>query len=123
MFFVYLVVMYECGGGLDGGQVKARDSAYCIHSYRENLIKATLPLSYITSGKEIWILHSASSFKHSASDLLGGTMEEADEGWGACIDFFSFLFRRNASHPPPHPLLLNTFPSLSAVINLSILAV
>lgn len=76
-------------------------SAYCIHSYRENLIKATLPLSYITMGKQIWILHSVSSFKHPACDLLGGTMEETDEGRGACIDFFSLLFHLNASHFPP----------------------
>lgn len=83
------------GSGLKTGP------AYCIHSFRENLIKATLPLCYITSGKQIWILHSASSFKHPACDLLGGTMEETDEGGGACIDFFSLLFRLNASHPPP----------------------
>ena len=49
-----------------------RVSAYLIHSYTGNLIKATLPLNHITSGKQIWILHSASSFKHPACDLLGG---------------------------------------------------
>ena len=74
---------------------------HSIHSYRENLINATLPISYITSGKQIWILHSVSSFKHPACDLLGRTMEETDEGLGACIDFFLLLFYLNVSHFPP----------------------
>lgn len=49
-------------------------------------------------------------------------MEETDEGRGASIDFFSRLFHLNAFHSSPHPLELNTFPSPSAAINLSILA-
>lgn len=98
----------ECGGSLVGGF--GLDS---IHSYRENLIKATIPLSSIT-GELIWILHSVSSFKHLVWDLLGGTMEETDEGCGACIDFFSILFHLNA---PPHPTPPSFVEHLSFLIS------
>lgn len=66
MYASFVVVCLGVGTKLE------TDPAYCVHSYKENLIKATLPLSYTTSGKQIWILHSVSPFKHSACNLLGG---------------------------------------------------
>lgn len=33
------------------GSELEKGPAYCVQSYKENLIKATLPLSYTTSGK------------------------------------------------------------------------
>lgn len=78
-------------------------------------LKATLSLSYISPVRNIWILQSVSYYKHSACNLLEGTMEETDKGGGVCIDFFSHLFRLNASHFPPQPLFVQ---HLSFPINL-----
>lgn len=55
-------------------------------------------------GKQIWISHSVSCFKHAACDLLAGTMEA--ERWGTWSVYWLFsppslLFHPNASHFPP----------------------
>lgn len=106
--------MWQLGGG-----VRTRErSTVSILTEKISLMPLFL-LATSPVGNRFGYCTLSLSFKHPACDLLEGTMEETDEGLGACIDFFLLLFYLNASHFP-RPLLLNTFPSPSTIINLSI---
>lgn len=82
----------ECWGLFEVGSGSETGSACCVHSYWENLIKATLALSEIDLDIAL-----CRCFKHC--DLLAGTMEDAER----VLTFFppSLRFHPNASHFPP----------------------